>query len=368
MKFTFWQNVLSIHQSAFICALSQGHEVSLVVERKLETNRIAEGWMVPNMGRAIVIVAPSDDEIIYLMQDLETEHIFSGIDAFPMVYRAFRYAIRLNRKVSVMAEPYEWIGIKGLLRRIKYIGLNMRYGGKIKHFFATGQTGIDCYLKAGFPMYKLHHWGYFVKYDDLGSHGMSSLIKNKDCSVNKLGCRVLFVGRLDDNKNIMSILKNYNQLDDVISEFTIIGDGPLRDKVIAESQKYKNIKVLGSVPNTSIAGYMREHDYLILPSKYDGWGAVINEALLQGTRVICSSSCGASILIDGCKRGISVDNRYMIETIRHWCKKGTISMEHRFYIRKWAIDNISGSVVSKYFVDIMSNRTTDAPWIKNRAL
>jgi glycosyltransferase involved in cell wall biosynthesis len=38
-------------------------------------------------------------------------------------------------------------------------------------------------------------------------------------------------------------------------------------------------------------------DYLILPSRFDGWGAVVNEALARGVKVITNEKCGASSMI-----------------------------------------------------------------------
>lgn len=40
---------------------------------------------------------------------------------------------------------------------------------------------------------------------------------------------------------------------------------------------------------------MLNADYLILPSLYDGWGAVVNEGLQSGCKVLVSKDCGASI-------------------------------------------------------------------------
>ena len=41
----------------------------------------------------------------------------------------------------------------------------------------------------------------------------------------------------------------------------------------------------------------------MLPSRFDGWGAVVNEALMVGTPVICSDRCGASDLIENGRNG-----------------------------------------------------------------
>lgn len=45
-----------------------------------------------------------------------------------------------------------------------------------------------------------------------------------------------------------------------------------------------------------IPSILSNQDILILPSIYDGWGAVVNEALQSGLYVISSNQCGAKDL------------------------------------------------------------------------
>lgn len=90
---------------------------------------------------------------------------------------------------------------------------------------------------------------------------------------------------------------------------------------------------------------MQSHDLLILPSMYDGWGAVINEALQQGMRVLCSDRCGASCLLDGIHRGgtFSWNEKGSLEReLRHWISKGPITQKERTGIASWAKTTISG--------------------------
>ena len=49
--------------------------------------------------------------------------------------------------------------------------------------------------------------------------------------------------------------------------------------------------------NEQVRQELLKSDVLILPSKFDGWGCVVNEALQCGLRVIVSDACGAHSLI-----------------------------------------------------------------------
>ena len=108
MKFCFWQNIVSIHQAPFLEALAKKHEVVLRVEEQLIESRAKEGWNVPEIFGVSISGIPSGKELTTAFADKEIHHIFSGIDAFPGVYRAFRCAVDSRSSISVFLEPYVW--------------------------------------------------------------------------------------------------------------------------------------------------------------------------------------------------------------------------------------------------------------------
>ncbi len=59
----------------------------------------------------------------------------------------------------------------------------------------------------------------------------------------------------------------------------------------------------GTISNTKVRSLMINYDILILPSRHDGWGAVVNEAIQNGLFVIASDTCGAKDLIHDELRG-----------------------------------------------------------------
>lgn len=364
MKFVFWQNVVSIHQSAFIKALAEKNEVTLVAAEELDALRKQEKWTIPSMGNAQIIIDPTEKNITELLDKPNTYHIFSGINAFPSVYKVLKRAIKLRLSISVLAEPYEWSGIKGKLRRLMYMWLNFKYHKYIQHIFATGDTGIQSYLKAGFLPEKLHQWGYFTEQDQIQLGESVNLRESVNIDNSKVN--LIYVGRLDRNKNILPLLKRFESYGDKVGFFSIVGDGPLMEDVHQIAYLNSKIKVYGRLTNKEACNLMREHDYLILPSLYDGWGAVVNEALAQGTRVLCSESCGASILLDGKMRGETFSQNSSIETINKWIDKGKLSPQDRNVIKSWALDKISGKVAANYFIRIFNGDVISAPWIEQK--
>jgi len=89
-------------------------------------------------------------------------------------------------------------------------------------------------------------------------------------------------------------------------EFLVVGDGELRENVEKECrQKSLKVKFLGRVPNDEVPYYMNAMDVMILPSRNEGFGAVVIEAQACGVPVVGSSNGGIPEAIgDG---GIAVE-------------------------------------------------------------
>lgn len=367
MKFIFWQNIISIHQSAFLKTLAEEHLVTLVAEQSMEVDRKSQGWNIPEMGKVEIILAPEMKQIYNLLEN-NSIHIFSGINAYSLINKGFKLAVKKNLRIGVILEPFEWIGFKGKLRWIKYLLLGQRYKLNINFILTTGCKGYFQYKSIGFHEKDIFEWGYFI--DPLKASPQLSR-KNR----HTIKPSVLFVGRIDKNKNIDLLAELINRHKNLIEKFTIIGDGPHKNKLKSKIEGLKQINYKGILPNNEVQKLMNEHDILILPSLYDGWGAVVNEALNSGMQVIASENCGASILLDGVIRGekFYFKGKNDLESVLlKWIGKGPVSVERRHEIKTWSQNHISGEVAANYFSKIISfiygesSYKPFAPWMENQ--
>ncbi|WP_241230041.1 glycosyltransferase [Thermosipho globiformans] len=73
--------------------------------------------------------------------------------------------------------------------------------------------------------------------------------------------------------------------------FIVVGDGPMRD-IIKKETKGLNIIFTGRIQQKEVAKWMNAMDVMILPSRNEGWGAVVIEAQACGTCVIGSNNGG----------------------------------------------------------------------------
>ncbi len=98
------------------------------------------------------------------------------------------------------------------------------------------------------------------------------------------------------------MLTSLYRLKDLKWTLNIIGNGPQKEKMIKIANQYSlsdKTNFFGRLENEKTIEMIEMADLLILPSKFkEGWGAVINEALMVGTPVLCSDICGASTLLN----------------------------------------------------------------------
>jgi len=83
----------------------------------------------------------------------------------------------------------------------------------------------------------------------------------------------------------------------------IYGDGPERaalEQLTAARRLADRIVFHGMVSNDVVRRALVAADCAVLPSRFDGWGMLVNEALAAGTPVICTDRCGAAAFPEMC--------------------------------------------------------------------
>jgi glycosyltransferase involved in cell wall biosynthesis len=106
--------------------------------------------------------------------------------------------------------------------------------------------------------------------------------------------RLLFVGRLDSGKGVLTLLDAWG-LAAADSELTIVGDGPLRERLDTRvaCSTMPPVRMLGHLERDDLADRYAEADVFVFPSLSDAWGLVLNEAMAAGLPVVTSSAPGA---------------------------------------------------------------------------
>ena len=366
MRIIFWQNIISPHQLDFLKALSNNFDITLIVEQVQDSYRAKDGWDVPEYDFLKVVVKPSLDSLDEYFEDSDIIHVFSGISGYKLVYEGFKKAVKYNAKIGVLSEPINMIGIKGILKLLRGNYQRLKYGEKIGFIAATGDLGIQTYLKFGYNKEKLFQWGYFVDYN-----GPDFQLKKN---------QAVFVGQLTNRKQIIPLTELFKENKGFgYDEFLILGTGidePILKDIINNSQPDFKIRLLGRKQSSETMKIISESKLLVIPSLFDGWAVVVNEALLAGTPIITSDKVGAKILIENSKRGdvFKAGDFYQLKSLIDKWSKIEYTIEDFRQIQDWANNNISPSIAADYFSEILDfaykggNEKPIASWVKDKLI
>jgi glycosyltransferase involved in cell wall biosynthesis len=142
-----------------------------------------------------------------------------------------------------------------------------------------------------------------------------------------IGKRVLlFVGRLAPEKQVHRLIRAFAELHHICPDviLALVGDGSerasLEDLALASGVQGKTIFV-GRQEGNELCAWYRVGAVLALPSSFEPFGAVVNEALLSGIPVVCSCRAGARGLIREGETGDiadPADSHALLACLRKW--------------------------------------------------
>jgi glycosyltransferase involved in cell wall biosynthesis len=351
-RFVFWQGEPSMHQSAHLRALAAlpGVSVDLVVNDMIPEHRVALGWKRPDF-EGVRVSRYSDAELVQgrlRYDETEVVHIFSGLRN-KHVRESFLSLRTTRATCGLLAEAKDPRGLLGLARRVESRMDAHRFGHRFDFIAAIGGMGVRWYVGAGFPCSRVFPYGYFV----------DPVPRPAERRPNQ-SFSITYIGQLVQRKGVDLLLRAAAKLSQVEWCLQIAGDGPERArlrKIAEEPLLRKRVRFLGSLPNDAARDVLAGSDVLVLPSLFDGWGAVVNEALMEGVPVICTRACGASELVLEGDRGDVVEPG-STESLRDALAKrlaaGRLSTEARQRTRDWARAAISGERASSYFLAAVS--------------
>lgn len=155
----------------------------------------------------------------------------------------------------------------------------------------------------------LAHQSYNV-YIDVVLGGVSlkqsdfSVVKREDDTV-----RILFVGRLAEQKNVSLLLRSVSKLKADNWSLRILGDGPLKFELRQQVDVLditKRVSFEGWLPSYNVQEFMRESDILAVPSNAESLSFVTLEGMANGLAIVSTSTHGPSELVEDGINGLLV--------------------------------------------------------------
>lgn len=304
MKILQVNNIVSHHQLPFAKELLKlvGEENYFLAALSRPNNeRIANGW--ENKQNEDWILYPNEsDSDMKKFEDLwsDADIVICGERLFKKMQKRLN-----NNKICFYMSERWWKPRVGRLRLIspKFLkmALDLKSISKSDYFnyLSIGPFASEDIKLLIDKNTKVWQWGYFTALPKVNK--LSSVSYPDETEL----ISILWVGRMLKWKKVDLLIKTLSQFQDEGKKFklTLVGDGPERknlENLALKSLDKSSFEFKDFIHFTKVPSLMAKNFIYVLPSSgYEGWGAVVNEAMSVGCAVITSDQTGAGAsLID----------------------------------------------------------------------
>jgi glycosyltransferase involved in cell wall biosynthesis len=184
-------------------------------------------------------------------------------------------------------------------------------------FFCFGTMAANYLTDLGVPSRKI-----LMRKNAVDNHALllayQRAVPNRVSEQKRLGLKprnLIFVGRLIEVKNLIALLNAFAETKTNPKNndwgLLFLGDGPMAEPLQKHTDKLGLTEVVRFLPGRAwyrVPAVLALADVLVLPSRSEPWGLVVNEAMVCGLPVVVSDKCGcvADLLHDG-QNGLVID-------------------------------------------------------------
>lgn len=305
-KICIWYNFPSPHSSYFFSSLSSNREVELQVRyfSDVTKQRLSEGWQKSNSDAAYIKFVDNCSSVEEMLATVENWSTYIHITSYSFCPELVEYFATTNVVWMEWSET-SGISLSHLLSYNIYLyNILKRYVFKLsKHrlsyLLKKHALGVFCQGKLSRDYFKL------IGIDDSRIKDLYYTVEGiKKCEPDKKimdfanGRKVfLYVGSLCKRKGIDILIKAFRKCQDKNWCLVLCGTSYKNDKYKNLVRKYgmnDDVLFLGAYPLRYIDGVYNASEVFVLPSRFDGWGAVLNEAASIGLPIISTDMTGAA--------------------------------------------------------------------------
>lgn len=368
MHLTFWQPIPSPHQSGLFEALASAPWVSSVrlrYESPLSIERRAQGWEDAEFV-GVDVARITEGEVPQSGGD--QVNIFTGFLTHSGVWRAYnQLPTNAPGLRFAYAEAPELRGFAGWSKRIKYRLAAQRLSKGLDGVLALGKLGTDFYrdlLGAKVPVFTFGYYDRLAvrekpKAEDLEfessktsgvSHqvsGLSSSSPQPPPMHGKIGVlppgtrRLLFVGECIWQRGLDQLLVALAAMPPSTPSWVldVVGVGTESYVLMQLAERLDlvdRVRFRGVVRGERLAGFYERANLVVVPSRWDGWGMAVNEALFAGVPVAASDKCGATSVIENLQRCLVLPagkTKAWPELLSEWLEWGPASESEQTSLR-----------------------------------
>ncbi len=371
-RLIFWMNIPSFYQGDLFRALSgvEGIDLNVYFSGRLPADRLSLGWQDDLSGFHCEFIDGKlkvTDAIWKALSQTNSVHVVGGLWAGRMQEAVLATLAAAGSKYFIYSEAPEPGSVVPGLRSSLLVSLGKPLVRKASGLLAISHFARDYFISLGADRSKVLPFGYFRSFPP----GFRKSGRTGEDS----GVDAIYVGQLVHRKGIDVLLEAARPLFAAHGGFRLhlVGSGDKENeykKWVADNGLSDRVRFEGAMASAAVMERISKADVLILPSRWDGWGLVVNEALMAGVPVIVSDMCGAADLVSNGVNGYTfrsgdvADLRAKLQSVvgRKVSESLSIKAEETGV-------NLSAENAAKYLVEILvgngapQHERAQFPWV-----
>lgn len=306
MKILYFGSVSSPYQNSFWKECSKFFEVENIY---LSAKEPGHEWQIPD--EAFIYSLGYDQSKLksffklfsYLRSNSPDIIMIGGYKMPFTMFIIFWFLFKKTKIFLWLERPFLRGSVKTLIRNIYFKFLSFLVDG----VFAIGEDACKIYKPFFNTVFNLPY-----------SFQLERFQKKK-----LLGeeLKFVFLGQYIHRKGVLELVNSFKSLSQKKISLTLAGGGFLTEEINSLVSSEQNIKNVGYLDYLDVPSFLGEHDVFILPSKHDGWGVVICEAMAAGLFVVgtkFTSACNEYIAEKENGLFVEVDSKSIGKKIQ-WC-------------------------------------------------
>ena len=284
----------SFYQGELFCQLARKADLHVVYDHAMTKDRRRLGWAEVKQDYQSCVL-DQDRKLRHAIKIARSEreriHIINGVWA-ETAFTAVTFVLgELGVPFAIYSECPDVTVSRSWVKRRAHTSVGQWVARRAQALFAISHLAADYFGSLGFAKDKIYPFGYFRA---------SPVPLENARRVDKAD--IVYVGQFIHRKGldillmaIRPLLENNPQL-----RLSLIGTGPEQASIesrLRQDGLLGSVELEGAQPSSQIHERLARASLLVLPSRWDGWGLVINEALAAGVPVIASDRCGGADLI-----------------------------------------------------------------------
>ena len=344
IKICFWLDIPSHHQRAFMEALHEQPGVDLQVRYRagFGASRLKQGWKqeVLREFENIIPAGTMTEEVLdRTLPDWRSRiHVYSFrvYKELPKLLAAggapgCQWSERGGLIVSKLAGFRPWL-YRLLMPFYKYLW-KLKDAWILRHrmsvVFAPGELNLKYFHSLGVPREKLHNLYYAVAPIPVAppDERISAFARGRRC--------FLYIGGLRHAKGTDVLLRAWNRIRDPHWCLILCGydfSGGKYRRLANKLELNDSVLFYGTCPADRTAALYHAADVFVFPTRYDGWGMVLQEAASVGLPLIGTDMAGSSAeVITPGKNGSIVpadDEKALARAMKSYIEHEELIAEH----------------------------------------